>query len=307
MKNLPMRTLPLFFGCCALLAALTPARAEKNVAVFSTAIPEYVSKRGMKDGKPIPQSYLFMQGKFLPGFTKDPGLERTSFQQIAAKLAGDLAQQQYYPAKTLKSADLLLVVHWGATSPRRHDNTYVDTAATQMAASRYFIPKQGDEGVPENSAGDPATEMLDDRQRDYAEAMDAQLFAMESNAIKDQASLLNTAATLGLSRELNRENKRYYSEKRATLNSMLEEERYFIVVVAYDAKELFSSKKLRRLWIARLSIRSPGVNFPTGLERMSRVGGNYFGTELDEIKLQQAPLREGKVEIGEFIVITDQK
>jgi hypothetical protein len=114
----PSRWCRLFLLVCVCIPVV---RAERLVLARSTVTNEYLENR-MKDGKPLPQSYVFMPGRFLPGTTRDKSLEKMSFRAIAERLAVDLRRQEFHPAAALQKADLLLVVHWGATAGRNRDS-----------------------------------------------------------------------------------------------------------------------------------------------------------------------------------------
>jgi hypothetical protein len=90
-----------------------------------------------------------------------------------------------------------------------------------------------------------------------------------------------------------------------TLRGMINEERYFVVLIAYDAKALSAGKK-RQLWITRLSICAAGLNFPTALDRMSAVGAHFNGTRQPSILLLDSPKRRGELpQVDDVIVIGD--
>ena len=74
------------------MAALTPwALADRHVAVVSRATPEY-TQRKFGDGKPQPESYVFMQGRYFDGVRADCSIEKMSFREIAGFLAPELAR-----------------------------------------------------------------------------------------------------------------------------------------------------------------------------------------------------------------------
>jgi hypothetical protein len=291
------------------LFAATALHAEKMVVVFASADPAYEASR-QKDGKLLRQTYVFVEGRFIGGTVKDPQLEKTPFRRIAAKLAADLREQEYYPSKTVQAADLLLVVHWGATSPRRHEQQLMEMntsrTVTQVAGNTALAADLEAQRTAEASGPggfDLAVYDASDPNKPFEEAVERDLFALEASSA--EVSLADAAATLGISEELRRESLRpNFTEYNRTLRSFLQEERYFIVVTAYDAQKFFRTRKLHRVWVARLSIRSPGVSFHTALERMSRVGGSFFGTNQEKLRMRKAPLRKADVEIGELILIS---
>lgn len=297
-----------FFAGCALASSflVSPGRAENLVAVLSTADPGYVTDR-MKDGKLTPQTYVVMKGHFIPGFTRDGSLEKMKFADIVRKLAPSLQQQEFYPAKSIRDADIMLVIHWGATSPRIHENQLKDYSDMQRLSNELSEAKareaQGggaivglDIASPDNLLARPSYSIRSDM--DYA-ALETATDQMQSDN-----DLMSAASILGVTAELKKEQSRMIDTPHGVLiRTMLEEDRYFIHVLAYDAKELFEHKTLKRLWTARMSIRSPGINFAAASERISVVGGKFFGTNQTELLAAPAKVREGHVEVGEAIVV----
>jgi len=84
-----------------------------------------------------------------------------------------------------------------------------------------------------------------------------------------------------------------------TLRSMLEEDRYFVILVAYDAKALRAGQK-RQLWTTQMSISAAGLNFPAALDRMSGVAASQYGVRKAAITIQDGVERPGKVDVGEI-------
>src|SRR6478735_5991063 len=112
-RGIPTR-LSLTLPALLLSAPLLPA---KPVAAVGKANPTYVERK-FADGAPKRETCVFMMGGRFDGTTVDRTFERTSFREIVEVLAHKLTQQNYWPTKEVKDADLLLVVHWGVTSPR---------------------------------------------------------------------------------------------------------------------------------------------------------------------------------------------
>src|SRR5690606_25421203 len=83
-------------------------RADKNVVVIARANADYVQGRLGEDGKPKPETYVFMEGNHYKGHTVDRSIERMSFRDIAGFLAPELAKQEYYPGPSATESDLLL-------------------------------------------------------------------------------------------------------------------------------------------------------------------------------------------------------
>ena len=274
-------------------------RGDTLVVAFSASSPGYFENR-MKDGKLQPQTYVFMQGQFYPGGTRDRTLERTPFSSIVNRLAGDLKQQAFVPARTLAEADLLLVVHWGATIGKGND--YEMDARNRDLGRQLtiqFNSTRAMEGDPER-----ITPIEGPGSASIRGEMDFEILQNSTELLAAQTAQMPASVMLGFSRDLREEQAKMLStEHQRTLVSLLESDRYFIVVIAYDRRALVEEKKLRRMWSCRLSMRSPGVNFTQAMDRMGQVGGNYFGTAQPELKMVAAKKKRAEVSVGEAIVI----
>ena len=78
-----------------------------------------------------------------------------------------------------------------------------------------------------------------------------------------------------------------------------EQDRYFVVVSAYDFAPYARSHKKILLWQAKMSVPSNGVIFEQVLGPLVQVGGPMFGRETTRPKMVMAPVTpEGKVEVG---------
>lgn len=84
--------------------------------------------------------------------------------------------------------------------------------------------------------------------------------------------------------------------KKAKLVSELEEDRYFVVIMAYDYQLLVKEKMHKLLWETRFSIRQHNHAFNQQLASMAAQASNFFGQ--DSNGLTHKPLPEGRVEIG---------
>jgi len=287
-------------GCVNLFVEV---RAEKLVVVRSTADEAYAKSRSV-DGGRRRETYIFTRGTFVPGETHDRSLERASFDSVVRVLAADLQKQDYVPAPSIASADLLLVVHWGATA--RVDQSYdldarsfdaVRELAGEHAAQEQFERTEAAENGNLMPAAVSGLGGIEQR-------LDAEISSLQSNQMSTDLGSESTARLLGFSQALNREQKTLlYSDHYRALFEMTKEERYFIIVMAYDFQLLRSQGRLKRQWIVRASIRSGGVNFGQAVDRISVAAGSYFGTSQEEVIFERKTDRAGRVEIGEVTVL----
>jgi hypothetical protein len=293
---------------CALGLAVPPVvRAEKLVLANSQASRDYLQKR-VVDGKRQPQRYVFMAGRYLAGITHDNSLDKTSFRTIAEQLAVDLRAQDFSPAPSLARADLLLVVHWGVTVGRNRDSAALVTSAENLASINVET-----EVAQKNLEAAIAAGNLEEagRARDNLTTLTNEAKSEYQDIANDQNPTgEDSAALLGLSAALAKDDQTLFDyERRQTLSAMTREECYFVVVMAYDARALVGAKQLKRVWTLRASMSSAGVNFREALDRISRVGGQYFGTKQESVAFDYPAERKRKerVDIGELTVIGPAK
>lgn len=287
-------------GLAAILMVSGPtvARADNLVVAFSAAAPGYAESR-MKDGKLQPQTYVVMQGQFYGGATRDRSLEKTAFSTIVNRLAVDLKEQAFVPARSLGEAYLLLLVHWGVTIGKGNDYELEgrDRDRGRQLSMQFNSARQFEADDDANTRADVGSAALRGE-------MDFEILQNSTDALNTELEQMPASVMLGFSRDLRNEQKKLMaSEHQRTLVSLLETDRYFIVVIAYDRATLSQHKRLQRVWSCRLSMRSPGVNFPIALDRMGQVGGNFFGTCQSELKMVAAKKKRAEVKVGDAIVI----
>ena len=276
--------------CCALLAVL-PCRLRADwgeyVTVSSTAAKDYVRPLAGKSGEPRPESYVVAQGTFFGGSTRDVGLEKTPFAEVVATVGRSLARQNYFPAKDPNLAELLIVVYWGSTTIEEDPNKQQNVEALNAAVSSYNASVAA--GLPPNLG--PLNQALAEHDNDMVS---------QNSVMAFNARLLGYTAVLR-----KRQDDQSVSTEERTLREDLAEERYFVVLLAYDYPAL-TKEHIRRLrWTTRMSVSATGYNFQTSLPMMNRMAANYFGKQIDDLPRMQVIPREGKVEIGEVKVVDD--
>lgn len=301
-----MRNSPLLLrhaSCLVLLTVIPVAKAEKLVVSRSTVSGEYLQKR-MVDGKPQPHTYVFMAGRYFAGNTRDKSLEKTAFRTIAERLAMDLRQQEFHPAASLTKADLLLIVHWGVTTGNNRDTVAV-------AASMEALAKIGRDAEETQRSLDEAVASGDVlgawHERGNLNALESQTKSeYETMASGLYVGSEDRATLLGLGAELRKEDGSLFgSERYNTLLGMTQEERYFIIVMAYDVPTLVNTQQLKRVWTLRTSIRSAGVNFHQALDRIGNVASRYFGTSQESLTFDYTGDRKRNevVKFGDIVVL----
>lgn len=273
--------------CLGLLLSTVALMAGKNdaIVISSTAGPDYQRPLDAK-GKPAPETYVFMEGVHLEGGTRDKSEERMTYEEITRTLAVNLARQNYFPTKDVAAANLLIRVYWGTTliyeDPQRDQNiaalnTAMANAQSQMESGGLVDATELKQAVNDNALAASGVEGAIER--------NARLLGYKRSLLKEEKNLVASIAE-------------------QTMRMELAEERYFVVLMAYDFQFMRKEKKPKLLWITRLSIRSPGNNFTEALPALAIAGSDVFGqnlTDMKRIKLRDLP--GGEVIMGDLKVI----
>jgi hypothetical protein len=76
--------------------------------------------------------------------------------------------------------------------------------------------------------------------------------------------------------------------------------RYFVIVIAYDFDAYISHHKKVQLWVTRISVASPGLTMADVMPQLVVAGGPYYGHETHKPVMIQGPAVN--VEIGESVL-----
>ena len=306
----------VLLAAAVLLAPAMRADHEDFVVVNATASPAYTQQK-FANGVPKPESYVFLEGKYFSGTTHDGSISHMGIMDIAKVLAPNLAKQNYIPTKDTKGADLVLVVNWGTTvidetGKKSDPNTSFQMTDASQAVSAYNgslgsgsspPPASGDS--PNLGSGNQALGQLTfDLMQNQANATSALKYA-EYNA-----DLLGYTKTLRKEESAQWASADGLNSDAESHLSDLQEERYFVILVAYDYQKILHGGKTADgspapLWELRMNIRANGNNFVEALPAMSAVASNYFGKQSDDLMSAQTDVgRDGRVEIGPLKVLS---
>jgi hypothetical protein len=279
--------------CALLLVVPGRLRAEwgEYVTVSSTAAKDYVRPLVGRNGELRPESYVFAEGEFFGGSTRDAGMEKVPFREVVTTVGRSLARQNYFPAKDPKLADLLVVVYWGTTTVEEDPNKQLNVEALNSAVAGYnaAVAAAAQGGPP----ADPAELNGALNERDNAATSANSIAAFNAKLLGYSTALRKRRDDVNVSTE-----ERTYRED-------LAEERYFVVLMAYDYAALMKEHTRRLRWTTRMSVSASGANFRTSLAAMNQMAANYFGKQVDDLQRGPVTPKEGKVEIGEVKVVDD--
>ena len=236
--------------------------AANRIVVRTVASEEYVKDRARDPQKKV-QSYQFIEGRYFRGMTNDSGMEAITFMDIVQDMARHLVKQNYYPNPVPGEGELLIVVHYGVTD---FEEDLMDMMGWTSYEDFGFNDTVADAGSG-GTALDPS----------------------QLNAIYDLSFNLNSAATINSMNEdsqffkaslLGMESAysgRLNPQDEYDLKHMMQEERYFVILMAYDFEKIRSTGEIELLWSTRYSIRAAGQSFETAIKDMNLVAGDYFG------------------------------
>jgi hypothetical protein len=301
MKTLVRIVAPTLIVTSLLLAVPCSQATDDSLvtAVYASKAKGYVREK-LPDGSFKPETYVVGNGGDVSGGATDKSLAKVSFPSIVRLLAGHLAKSNYFPARDSKNADLLLVVYWGTTAPfndsayRANTDSFYSAVnlahQTQLAAAAG--PSMTIEGTQTPSAAVAGA---------AGDNLEQELYEMNMfNDMRQKADEYN-AVLLGYMKEINhRDNPSRYAgagDYFDDLMSDVEEERYYVIITAFDYKTALHEKKKKIVWSARVSVQAYGNQFDECLSAMVSKASRYFGKDSGHLVRQY---QEGVVGRGEL-------
>jgi hypothetical protein len=296
-----------FAAALATALILVPRRSlaagGEVTAVASQSADDYQRER-LGDGSFKPETYTFGDGGRMQGATSDPSIDRLTFLDVAKVIAPSLDAQKYVPVadRDPDKTKLLIMIYWGTTNGVNNSTQAFAFENVQGLMSGESKPPpppppSGGSHSPSNNGAIDVARVTRAAQEDNVTA------AMATAGLEEKERTQNdmrNAMLLGYDGELASMNGAQGTTplklRRDDLISEIEDDRYFIVVMAYDFDALWKHKKHKLLWVTRFSVRARGTNFTDVLPAMVTQASKYFGQNIQG--LLRTPLPEGRVEIG---------
>jgi len=304
---------PVRISTPALFAALSSAalcsiRAEDSTpgingieAVASKVSSDYVRTK-LPDGTFQPEFFSFGNGGNWGGEIKDLTIEKLTFLDVAHVIATPLSNQKYLPATDPKTTKLLIMLYWGTTAvpPPYEADTLYQNYKNSLEEYRRIIEQTGGHLVDGNAVGGMVEEADD--------VLSAGMHQLDmENRIRDRIDFRN-AAMLGYDTSglVGTDYGKYLShtamrDEGDDEKAEIEENRYFVVLMAYDFQLLWKQKKHKLLWEIRFSVNQRHNEFDKALPAMAQYAARYFGQPTNGLVRQR--LLNDNVEIGEPTLI----
>jgi len=274
------------------LGAFNHDGVDGVTAVSSKVSADYVRAR-LPNGSFRPETYAFGKGGYWSGEIKDHTIDGLTFLDVAHVIAVPLASQNFLPAKDPAKTNLLIMVYWGTTQvpePYSDSMAYdqfqrVDaTGAPQVGKGGGIGSGNSHRGGGNEAAWSAAAIMLMmvNRQRDLIDFNNAKMIGY------DAAGMIGTSegnyyrgTALGIDRQ--------------DVVDEIEENRYFVVLMAYDFELLRREKKHKLVWETRFSINERRNAFDKALPVMAQNAAVYFGRPTNG--LMRKRIYDGQVDI----------
>ncbi|HZZ20175.1 MAG TPA: hypothetical protein VFE25_12435 [Opitutaceae bacterium] len=252
--------------------------------MYSRASKDYVRIQNA-DGSFVPESYLLKEGGNYGGPRVDKTIDLLNFNDITTVIAKPLQDMGYVPSEG-RGTKLLILVYWGVTvvpndiSPKdsRDSVTLAAAADSSLSGSRAF------HDTPEGAV---------DAQQARSLLLDSQTSA-NMEAGQDGHADAKNANLLGYTDEIFRLH--VHDPNLTVLEDEIENDRYYVVLLAYDYQAASRFGVHRLLWETRFSIPEQGNDFSKAFPLMASIAGRYFG--LDSHGLIHHNLADTNVEIG---------
>ncbi len=218
------------------------------------------------------QTYHLLKGKFHGGFTRDRGLEEAPFEELVESLAEHLKKRDMYPETDLNRGDLLIMVSWGRTSldPNWRELQGITGAGASSSMGQIGAPGGSSSGA--GSFGQTGTNY--DGVSDSSGGLGFGASYGSSRA--------RNMALLGLQGNLRPRNLFGYTPDE-DLWRALDEERYFVILNAFDYQHLLKTKELKQVWRVRYNTRATGVGFRQAYDSMTDAVAGVIGLQMDKV------------------------
>ncbi len=281
------------------VAAAGGADEVTGITAVASKVSGDYARAKLPDGSFRPEYYTFGKGGKWGGEISDATMDKLNFMDVARVIAASLAGQNYLPAKDAASTRLLIMLYWGTTQvpgPTSDSVAYDQLGAAQVNLNAFTVPSQTNPAA-KVVVGGPAADAamaqmsealtllnMENEQRDRTDFANAHMLGYDAEGLIGTDYGMNMRGTA-------------FEARRDELVAEIEENRYFVVLMAYDYQLLWKKKKHRLLWETRFSINERHNAFDKALPAMAQYASRYFGQGSRGLLRVRVP--EGRVEVGE--------
>lgn len=267
--------------------------AANQVVISAKAHEDFSVSRENKDPDE-PTTYAFMKGRFHGGNRADPGMDDFPFNDVILEIATHLQKQNFQPVPNANDAELVIVVHYGVTSPQTSQEELLGYTSLE------------DQGISAEAVNSGSGSVNLDALNSIQD-MQFERNAGTTNEEGYQGSTFYTSRLLGMEKAfVGNASPREEME----LKNMLNERRYFIVLMAYDLP-LMKEGQIHLHWTTRYSIRAIGQSFDQAIKDLNLVAGNYFGKNMGNLVMKRVTDKSrvdlGKIEVLEAEIETNKE
>jgi hypothetical protein len=296
----------LVVAVCVSLLTCSAVRASGDslVTAVSSKVSNGYSRKKLPDGSFKREYYALAKGVYTPGIAADRSIDGVKFPQVAKLVAQFLSLQNFYLAPDSKSADLLLQISWGKTVPFNDmvGRTNMDaffSAQNALSAANGAVGAGNDRGTDGIQS---AAASVRDAARDEAEGQLLQMAMFESER---RSANEHNARLLGYVDDINdRDTPAKFAGAGSAYHDLIsdiENERYYVIITAYDFHSFGKTKEPKVAWTTRVSIQAQGNRFNETLAAMLNRATRYVGQNSGRLVRQYEA--EGKVKLGELITV----
>ena len=239
-----------------------------------------ISKTALRTHPRKIQTYHVLEGKYFGGNTDDKSMDGVTFTDIAQNMAANLRRQKFFTETDPEKGDLLIMVHYGVTD---YEADYMELMGIDSLDDLGFGSESDSEELDEFEAAD---------------AFLADFAGMQAFIEGSEMSLLFKSKLLGMEEMFD---DRASDQDVYEFRDMVSEERYFIILIAFDLPAYRKGEK-KALWTTRYSIRAIGQPFDVAIGELNYVAGNFFGKNLKGLNSRRAT-DDSEVKIGEIEVL----
>ena len=285
--------------------AVAVRAGEAVVTAVHSIVREGYVREKLPDGSPKLETYVVGNGGYVAGTEPNPPADEVSFPAIVRLMAGPLADRKYLPARDAKSADLLLLISWGRTVPFSDAQERINLDGVFSAMNNLSTSNANVSQLEANGQGQRTSDGIQSPARSVrdanASALEGTLIQMQMfDDMRVNADQRN-ARLLGYAKEISdRDNPTRFAGNGTTYDDLIadiENERYYVIISAYDYQMAAREKKKMILWTTRVSVQARGNHFRDSLATMLANAAGQFGQNSGRLIRQY---HREKIRLGEL-------